>query len=107
MADEREGQELHTGNPSREGKVQTGGRQENAAKPLNTAPDDAGAERYPSVDQDEAVERTGRAAEVTGEDRSFEPKVRNETAPEGAGGIPHSTNEGRLGPGADPVEGKR
>ena len=92
MADEREGQGLHTGNPSQEGKVQTGGRQENAAQPLNAAPDNAGAERYPSVNQDEAAERTGRIAEVTGEGRSFEPKVRNETAPGSSSGNASNTS---------------
>lgn len=99
-----------------ENKIQSEGREENAAQPLNAAKDNAGAERYPSVDQHDAVERTGRDQAVTGEHPSFQPggetKIRNETAPpEDAStdgdDVPASANEGRLGPGGDPVEGKR
>lgn len=69
------------------------------------------AERYPSVRQDEAVERTGRTEQVAGgEDRSFKPDASAPT-PRASGVAdatdPHSANEGRLGPGADPAEGKR
>jgi hypothetical protein len=87
MADERAGQEIEAKNTSTEGHLQTPGRKENAAQPLSAADDNAGAERYPSVRADDGLER------------SFEPKVRNETAPT-------SPNEGRLGPAADPAEGK-
>jgi hypothetical protein len=99
-----------------ENKLQSEGRKENAAQPLNAAKDNAGAERYPSVDQHDAVERTGRGQAVAGEQASFQPggetKIRNETAPpEDAStdgdDVPPSANEGRLGPGGDPVEGKR
>lgn len=99
-----------------ENKLQSEGRKENAAQPLSAAPDNAGAERYPSVDQHDAVERTGRAGAVSGEHPSFQPggetKIRNETAPpEDAStdgdDVPAATSEGRLGPGGDPAEGKR
>lgn len=62
--------------------LQTDGRRENAAQPLDAAKKNAGADRYPDADN-----------------RSFEPKVRNETAPA-------STADGRMGPGGDPAEGK-
>lgn len=104
MADEPKGRD--------DKALQTPGRQDNAAQPLNAAERNAGSERYPSVDQHEAVERTGRSGEASGERRSFEPKIRNETAPpEDAStdgdDVPPSANEGRLGPGGDPAEGKR
>lgn len=58
MADEHEGED----------RIQSPGRRENAAQPLNAPKDDGGPERYPSVRQDDAVERTGRTGQVTGED---------------------------------------
>ena len=64
------------------GHLQTPGRKENDAQPLDAAKENAGAARYPDA-----------------ENRSFEPKVRNETAP--------SPSEGHMGPGGDPAEGKR
>lgn len=78
--------------------IQSEGRRENAAQPLDAADDKGGPERYPAVRQDDAVER---------EDRTFasgNPKPR-----QGAGDstVPPSANEGRLGPGSDPAEGKR
>ncbi len=81
--------------------INTDGRKANAALPLNAAKDNAGAERYPSVRQDDGVEPSD-------ETRSFDPP-RNPNPPQGAGDgpIPPSANEGRLGPGADPAEGKR
>ena len=86
MADERAGQDIQGENPSTEGQIQTSGRKENAAEPLNSAPDNAGADRYPDADE---------------QSRSFEPKTRNETAPA-------SPQEGFLGErGAEPAEGKR
>ncbi|WP_374467773.1 hypothetical protein [Phenylobacterium sp.] len=92
-------------------EMNTEGREGNAAQPLNAAEDNAGAERYPSVRQDDSVERTGRTEQVTGESgepRSFDPAADAPTR-QGAGDTtaPTSANEGRLGPGADPVEGKR
>jgi hypothetical protein len=93
-------------------KLQSQGRSENAAQPLDAGKGKGGAERYPSVDQHDAVERTGRAEEVTGEDKSFSSPIQNEAAGMGDAttdgeDVPHSANEGRLGPGGDPVEGKR
>jgi hypothetical protein len=87
MADERAGRETDKENPSKTGRLQTAGREENAAQPLDAADDNGGPERYPSTRADDGLER------------SFEPKARDETAP--------SPNEGRLGPAADPAEGKR
>jgi hypothetical protein len=89
-----------------EDKIQTAGRDANAAQPLNAADDNAGPERYPSVRQDDAVERTGRADAVTGETRSFDP---NPTPRQGAGdgSGPNAKQDGQLGAGGDPAEGKR
>ena len=105
MADEREGQEIETGGAARKDKVQTAGRAANAAQPLNAAPDNAGAERYPPAGRDDSVERTGRTEQVRGEDRAFSPS--NPEPRQGAGDGPASTTDGRMGDGADPVEGKR
>jgi len=84
-----------------EDKIQTEGRDANAAQPLNAADKNAGAERYPAVSKDDSVETP------PDEDRSFDsgnPKPRQGA---GDGPTPPSANEGRLGPGGDPVEGKR
>lgn len=80
-------------------KLQTKGRHDNAAQPLNDAPDHGGAERYPATNKDDSV---------AGESRAFEAKG-NPQPRQGAGddAPPPSTNEGRLGPGGDPAEGKR
>ena len=97
-------------------EMNTDGREANAATPLGGAPGtdsgEGGAERYPAVRQDDAVERTGRTEQVTGESaepRSFDPAADAPNPPQGAGdtSAPVATNEGRLGPEADPVEGKR
>jgi hypothetical protein len=87
-----------------ENKIQSEGRDENAAQPLNASDNKEGPERYPSVRQDDAVERTGQ-----GEQRSFDPSADAPTPRQGAGdgGAPTSANEGHIGPGGDPVEGKR
>ncbi|MDD3837733.1 MAG: hypothetical protein WCY15_10335 [Phenylobacterium sp.] len=98
-----------------ENKLQSEGRKANAAQPLNAAEDNAGPERYPSVNQHDAVERSGRGPAVAGEHPSFQPPrtgIREETSPpEDAStdgdDVPASSAEGRLGPGADPAEGKR
>jgi hypothetical protein len=80
-------------------KIQSEGRHENAAQPLNESDNKGGAERYPSVRSDDSVE---------GENRSFQGSGNPEPR-QGAGDstTPTSANEGRLGPGADPAEGKR
>lgn len=79
--------------------IQAEGRNDNAAQPLNASDNKGGPERYPSVRQDDGVE---------GESRSFE-GAGNPEPRQGAGdsSVPPSANEGRMGPGADPVEGKR
>jgi hypothetical protein len=93
-----------------ENKIQSDGRDQNAAQPLNASDNDRGAERYPSVRQDDAVERTGRSGQVTGEgERSFDPAADAPTPRQGAGDTtaPRTANEGHMGPGGDPAEGKR
>ena len=85
--------------PATEDKIQTGGRKENAALPLNTSKNERGAERYPPVLQDDAVE-------APGEERSFGGKPQPKQGAGDSSAPPVSTNEGRLGPGGDPAEGK-
>jgi hypothetical protein len=78
---------------------QTEGRKANAAQPVQASGNDKGAERYPSVRPDDAVEP------APGEARSFD---RNPTPRQGAGDDnPASTSDGRLGAGGEPAEGKR
>jgi hypothetical protein len=82
-------------------KINTEGRDKNAAQPLNAADDNAGPERYPQVAKDDSVQ--------AGENRSFDPRVDAPTPRQGAGdgATPPSTQEGRTGPEGDPAEGKR
>jgi hypothetical protein len=80
--------------PANEDKIQTGGRQANAAQPLNASENREGARRH-------AVE-TGEAT------RTFGGGSGNPQPRQGAGDpSPRSNNEGNLGPGGDPVEGRR
>jgi hypothetical protein len=89
----------------REDKMQTPGREDNAAQPVAASDKKGGPERYPAVRQDDAVEGLGPPED---ERRSFDPATNAPPrAPKGAGDAPVSTNNGRLGPGADPAEGKR
>jgi hypothetical protein len=92
----------------REDKIQTDGRKDNAAQPLNAADKKGGPERYPAVRQDDAVEGPGLPEDLTAERRSFDPpKGAPSRPPQGAGDTsPASTNNGRLGPAGDPAEGK-
>ena len=101
MADEREGAAGPQHDPSDKNRIQSAGRQENAARPLNAAPDDGEPERYPAVDQSDAVQ--------PGEARSFDPAADAPTPRQGAGDASPSpaAQSGRLGPQGDPVEGKR
>ena len=72
-------------------KDQNGGRTRNAAVPLPPGESSARPEDYPE-----------------GESRSFEGPKGNPAPRQGAGDTsPVATNEGRLGPQSDPVEGKR
>jgi hypothetical protein len=68
-------------------------------------------ERYPSVRQDDAVERTGRTEQVAGEGASFDPSADAPTAGDCLlpqdGSTPPGSNEGKLGPAGDPAEGRR
>jgi hypothetical protein len=65
-------------------------------------------ERYPSVRQDDAVERTGRIGEVLGQGRSFDPSASAPTPrPEAGDANPEAKQEGFEGPQGDPAEGKR
>lgn len=42
--------------PANDDEIQSDGRKHNAAQPVNTAPDNAGPERYPSVSREDGVE---------------------------------------------------
>jgi hypothetical protein len=42
--------------PAKDDQVQSEGRKGNAARPLNDAPANAGAERYPATSKDDGVE---------------------------------------------------
>lgn len=87
--------------PANDDKIQTQGRKDNAAQPLNAAKPNAGAERYPSAGKDDGVE-------AGAETRSFKgPENPQPRQGAGDGGPAPSVNEGRMGPGADPAEGKR
>ena len=93
MADERAGAQEPPRNPAGKDALQSSGRKANAAQPLNAGKDHGGPERDPAVDQTDGVHS---------ETRTFNPAPR-----QGAGDTsPVATNEGRLGPGADPAEGK-
>lgn len=72
--------------PANEEQIQSEGRKDNAAQPLNAAPENAGAERYPSTKKDDAIEGAG-------ETRSFDPKRRNPAPPQGAGDGGPTTGE--------------
>ena len=98
MADEREGAPEPKSNPASKDKIQSAGREANAAQPLNAARDRGGPERYPKVDQTDAVQ---------GEARSFDAAADAPTPRQGAGDGSAPSNEGRLGPGGDPAEGRR
>jgi len=82
-------------------KLNTQGREANAAQPVDAAPDNRGAERYPPVRQDDAVEPPS-------ERRSFDPATRRPAPRQGTGdSSPAAAQEGYIGPGGDPAEGKR
>src|SRR5436309_1825809 len=101
MADEREGAEGSTERVANDDKIQTGGRKANDATPLNASPDDGGPERYPSVRQDDAVERTGRSEQIGSDDepRSFDPRADAPTPKQGAGdGSAAAKQQGFEGP---------
>jgi hypothetical protein len=90
MADEREGAEGPAKPVANDDKIQTPGREANAAQPLNAADNDEGPERYPSVRRDDGVEN------------------RNVQPPQGAGdGAAGARQDGLKGPQGDPSEGKR
>lgn len=59
-------------------RIQSEGRKDNAAQPLNAAEPNAGAERYPSAGKDDGVEPPA------GERRSFDGAA-NPRPPQGAG----------------------
>lgn len=108
MADERQPETDPLKAPAREGRLQSPGREANAAEPLDTSQNGAGAERYPAVNQQDAVERTGRTgtqpAPQGGETRSFED--------DGQGGAQDPSEEaprqdGFRGASGDPAEGPR
>jgi hypothetical protein len=61
-------------------KIQSEGRKDNAAQHVNEAADNAGAERYPSVKKDDAIE----PGAARGERKTFE-GVENPEPRQGAG----------------------
>ncbi len=84
-----------------EKRGQDKGREDNAAQPPRTMDQDVDPGSYPAARRDESVE-------LEDEGRSFDPRVTAPTPRQGAGdGSPTAVNEGRAGPQADPVEGKR
>ena len=89
------------GGQSDDDRIQTDGREANAAQPLNAADKNKGAERYPPVSKDDAVEKPQGEARSFGGDNPEPPRGAGDTS------APPSANEGRLGPGGDPAEGKR
>ena len=76
MADEREDAPEPDDKVANRDHIQTGGRESNAAQPLNAAEDHGGPERYPSTD---------RTDSVGGERRSFDPAADAPKARQGAG----------------------
>jgi hypothetical protein len=93
MADEREGAQQGSRDAASESKIQSGGREANAAQPLNAAENKGGPERYPPANRTDGVES-----------RSFDPSADAPTPRQGAG---DTTARGHMGPGGDPAEGKR
>lgn len=95
MADERKEQQ---------GRMQTSGREANAAQPLDAAKDKGGPERYPPVRQDDAVERTGFGEQV----RSFDPadQAAADARDIGEDASRDGGQKGFEGPQGDPAEGK-
>lgn len=61
--------------PANDDMLQSEGRKDNAAQPLNASPDNAGAARYPAVNKDDSVDSTG-------EGRGFGANVDAPTNPE-------------------------
>jgi hypothetical protein len=68
-------------------------------------PEGAAPQAYPPANKHDAIERAAKAGD---ERRSFEAS-KTPAPPRSArdSDIPTAVNEGRIGPGADPVEGKR
>lgn len=92
-----------------EDKIQSEGRKDNAAQHVNEAPDNAGAERYPSVKKDDAIDP---GAAHGAERRTFEgvesaDSVETPETRQDERGPDPSVNQGHMGPGGDPAEGKR
>jgi hypothetical protein len=85
MADQRAGAEGPRRSPVNKDNIRSGG-----------------PERYPSVDQTDAVE-----AGPAGEPRSFDPSADAPSQRHAGDGVPASTSDGRLGPQGDPAEGRR
>jgi hypothetical protein len=95
MADERENNQDLPKHPANEDKVQTPGREANAARPLNESDEAQGSKESKPATESRSFDARGALAQNSG------------TSHGGDGETPPSSNEGRLGPGGDPVEGKR
>lgn len=64
-------------------KVQTKGRKENAAQPLNASRNRAGAERYPSTRRDDGIDRpAGATAPKQGAGDGGAPQTRQASRPD-------------------------
>jgi len=87
--------------PANDDKIQSQGRKDNAAQPVNATEPNAGAERYPSTSKDDGVEAQPERRSFEGADN---PQPRQGA---GDGGPDPSVNQGRVDPGGDPAEGKR
>jgi hypothetical protein len=95
MADEREDSQIKPGHPATEDKVQTPGREANAARPLNEADEAQGSKESKPASESRSFDARGALAQDSGSSSG------------GDASAPPATNEGRLGPEGDPAEGKR
>jgi hypothetical protein len=95
MADERENNQDLPKHPANEDKVQTPGREANAARPLNESDEAQGSNDSKPVQESRSFDSRGALAQNSGTSHGADAET------------PPSANEGRLGPGADPAEGKR
>jgi hypothetical protein len=92
-----------------EGKQTSESPKNPAAQHTEAGSENAGAERYPPVSKDDSITKPGQNKDPTGERRSFEGNVESAEPREGARGADPdpSVNQGHMGPGGDPAEGKR
>ena len=85
-----------------DGKIQTQGRKDNAAEPIAEGGEKTTPERYPPVAKDDSVQAGGEGRSFEGEGANPEPRQGS-----GDGGPDPSVNQGHMGSGGDPAEGRR